>query len=57
MKLKFPFKKGATRVQHWCKEKERGCGPKKKSKELGTFYDGQSLTVKLDLCRRSAGRQ
>lgn len=33
------------------------CGPKKKSEELGTFYDGKSLTVQLDLCERSAGRQ
>lgn len=26
-------------------------------KSLALFYDGKSLTVKLDLCRRSAGRQ
>lgn len=44
-------------MQRGCKEKEGCCGPKKKGEELGTFYDGQSLTVKLDLCGRSAGRQ
>lgn len=39
------------------RKKKRGRGPEKKSEELGTFYDGKSLTVKLDLCGRSAGRQ
>lgn len=25
-------------MQRWCKERERGCGPEKKSEELGTFF-------------------
>lgn len=47
-------------MQRWCKETEVRTEKKKKkrkSEELGTFYDGKSLTVKLDLCGRSTGRQ